>query len=194
MKRFIFILLILSVAVSFLDSREISPDGDGLNFEIEFKKDGILRYGFGIDENTPGDSYITFPSAARGETIASDLYFYYFNTFEGNHDLSVIFDCNDTYDYLSTPSGYMLMHERGEIGLNYNVTITGTDENGMALGSNTITVQDSGEALSTNERTVHITESGSYKIQMTMNPPEGQDYYSPGRYTGFVLLIYTPAD
>lgn len=200
MRKFISVLLILSVLVSFLGSREITPNGNGLDFNIEFTKEGILRYGFGTNENTPGDPYITFDSpdssgsTASGTVTAPKLYFYYLNTFEGNNTLSVIFDWDDIYDYNPSDSGYMLIHEDGTVGLNYSVTISGEKEDGSPIHVEGISVVDSGVELPEEERTVTITESGKYTIDMTLNTPQNQNYYTPGRYTGFVLLVYKPAE
>ena len=198
MRKFISVLLILSVLVFFLGSREITPNGNGLNFDIEFTKEGILRYGFGTGENTPGDPYITFDSpdssgsTASGTVTVPTLNFYYLNTFEGNNTLSVIFDWDDIYDYNPSDSGYMLIHEDGTVGLNYNVTISGKREDGTSISVEGISVSDSGVELPVEKRTVNITESGTYTIDMTLNTPQNQDYYTPGRYTGFVLLVYKP--
>ena len=126
--------------------------------------------------------------------LVPTLYFYYLNTFKGDNTLSVIFDWDDIYDYNPSGAGYMLIHEDGTVGLNYNVTISGKREDGTSISVEGISVGDSGVELSEDKRTVNITESGTYTIDMTLNTPQNQDYYTPGRYTGFVLLVYEPAE
>ena len=183
-KRVILLItMILSIFSVYADTIQ---SGDTKTFKIQFTKNGIIDFGFRNNER------VVFPSVSDAETTA-EFDFYYINTATNPGTLNIIFDSSDIYDYLDVDTNYMLYNSEENAGLNYAVSIDGIER---------IPVSNSAEAMKETLRTLEIEPTKSTDIQyhtvtMTLNPPGVGDAprtYTAGRYEGFILLVYRPAE
>ena len=156
-------------------------------------KQGLVDYGFSRNADSARIPYTTFPTApavpteSADQTVSTLFYFYYTNS-RNDRPLTITFEADEVFDYLTDPSqssGYMMLSEDG-YGLNYSVEITPLEE-----GKNVeqIVIEDSGDRtdLSFRQREIY---PGQYKVSMTLKPPADTGRYFAGLYEGYVLLIY----